>query len=106
MACRVNIGCGNAPTVGESWKNYDNSLSIVLAKWPTEFIRLLRKIRVLSSANVDAIAGYKKFGSLIRRADCTKLPLTNDSVDVVYTSHMFEHLSKAKAERFLREAYR
>ena len=34
------------------------------------------------------------------------IPLENDSVDFVYSSHMLEHLPKIEAEKLLREAYR
>ena len=38
--------------------------------------------------------------------NATRLPFEPESVDVVYSCHMLEHLSKRQARIFLQEAYR
>lgn len=99
---RVNIGCGRTPTDG--WHNYDNSLSVRLARWMS-LVRLANRFGVFKpeqrafiefAANAD-----------VRWADATKhIPEADSSVEVLYCSHMLEHLDRAKVERFLKEAQR
>lgn len=102
MSIRVNIGCGQSPTPG--WHNYDNSWSLRLARKPL-ITTILRNLRLLKKAQLDFI----KFAAIqdIRWADATVyIPEANDSVDVVYSSHMLEHLDQEEAFAFLAEARR
>lgn len=99
---RVNIGCGQTLTPG--WLNYDNSLSVRLAKYPV-LVAILDRLGLLGE-------GQKSFISFARNSDiiwvdATKhLPLPDNSVEVLYTSHMIEHLDREEVKLFLREAYR
>ena len=99
---RVNVGCGQTPTKG--WKNFDNSPSILLARVP--FLpMLLRSFRLLDDRNYEFIQFAKTYD--IQHVNATKgLPLANASVDVIYSSHMLEHLDRDDANAFLREAKR
>lgn len=100
---RVNVGCGRTPTPG--WTNIDNSPSLHLAAYPRFLTALLGKLRVLSPSQRDFIKFAR--GAGIRRADATRrIPLEHDSADVVYASHMLEHLDRRAADQFLREAQR
>jgi predicted SAM-dependent methyltransferase len=88
----VNVGCGATPVPG--WVNLDNSLTVKLARTP-----------------LARFMGRGDFASAITRhevrwADATRLPLTDKCVDVLYSSHMLEHLSRAKADEFMKEARR
>jgi SAM-dependent methyltransferase len=99
---RVNIGCGLTPTMG--FENFDNSFSLKLSKYPL-ISALLYKLKIINSTQF----AYIKFCRLnnIKWADATKhIPLKNDSVSLVYSSHMLEHLDKAEANLFLKEARR
>lgn len=99
---KVNIGCGQTPTPG--WKNYDNSLSIRLAKLPFLFW-VLKKIGVLEKPTIEFILFVIK--NDIKYADATKhIPEPDHSVDVLYSSHMLDRLCYDEAKLFLREARR
>jgi SAM-dependent methyltransferase len=97
---RVNIGCGATPTVG--WRNFDNSSSLKLALHPT-------LTRILGQALSPQQMAYINFcrKNRIEFADATKrIPLPDASAEIVYSSHMLEHLDRAEAISFLAEARR
>jgi predicted SAM-dependent methyltransferase len=101
MGLRVNIGCGITPTTG--WINLDNSPSVRLANW-----RLLAKV-LLRTPFLPC--NQRKFISeaiaqRIRFASAIKLPFPDESVEVIYSSHMMEHLSRPNAVLFCSEARR
>lgn len=92
---RVNVGCGQTPTPG--WVNIDNSPSVRLATLP--FLWPLLPPNQRSFARTAGEQG-------VRYGVATKLPLPNESAEVIYSSHMMEHLDRAEARAFLKEAYR
>lgn len=102
MFKRVNIGCGKKPTKG--WINCDNSLSISIAVSPIKYF-LLRKLLLLSSSQIENIEWIKENEILF--VDATKkLPFNRNEIECIYSSHMFEHLSKKSAKYFLKECLR
>jgi SAM-dependent methyltransferase len=99
---RVNIGCGMTPTAG--WQNFDNSFSLKLSKYP-RFSSVLYRLKLISSHQMEYISFCKT--NNIKWADATKrIPLSNGSAEIVYSSHMLEHLDKNEASLFLSEAKR
>lgn len=99
---RANIGCGMSPT--PEWTNFDNSLSLKLARRPF-LTRLLRTLGLLLPEQIEYIEFCRRHD--IQWADATRrVPLDDGSVDVVYASHMLEHLDRDEAESFLREVRR
>jgi predicted SAM-dependent methyltransferase len=101
MDLRVNIGCGITPTPG--WINLDYSPSVCIVNCRPLAKVLLRtpflpfNHRKFISV---AMAEHIQFGS------ATKLPFPEGSVEVIYSSHMMEHLHRADAALFLKEARR
>jgi predicted SAM-dependent methyltransferase len=99
---RVNIGCGQSPTPG--WRNYDNSLSVRLARRPL-LAGLCERAGLIGRNQREFIAFAK--AHRIEWADSTKhIPLPAGSVEVLYSSHMVEHLDSEEARSFLAEARR
>src|SRR5262245_41816323 len=102
MSNRANVGCGATPT--EGWLNFDNSISVRLAGWTL----LLSILKSLGLASQDAL----KFAAIVRLkgvvwADASRrIPVQSESLDVVYSSHMLEHLDPREAECFLNEIRR
>ena len=102
MSIRINIGCGQTPTPG--WRNYDNSWSIKLAKSPIVY-RLMVAARLLSKPQEDFVAFAQN--EHIDWADASvRIPESDGCADVLYTSHMVEHLEPVLALSFLAEARR
>ncbi len=102
MVVRVNMGCGQTPTRG--WRNFDNSLSLRLSRIPL-LPELLCKLGFLEAPQYQ----FTRFArdNDIEYGDATRrLPFEPGSVDVVYSSHMLEHLDRNEADSFLREVFR
>ncbi len=97
-----NIGCGQTPT--ENWINFDNSLIVRLAKFP--FIcYFLHFLKLIDDNQIRFMKVVRAYG--IKFADVRKrIPLPDNSLDVLYTSHMIEHLTQSEMHYFLKEAYR
>ena len=98
----INIGCGTHPING--WINYDYNKFIFFAR-----ISILRYFLRHSNFIPE---GYKLFMDQvmeknIRFANAGKhIPEKDNSVNVVYSSHMLEHLDKEETHQFLIESRR
>lgn len=93
MSTRINVGCGQSPTPG--WVNFDNSLTV----WMAGFWWIPRPKTKRAFADKVREAG-------IRWADATRLPVATGSLEVVYSSHMMEHMDRVEAGLFLDDAFR
>jgi SAM-dependent methyltransferase len=101
MTVRINIGCGQTPTAG--WDNFDNSIGVLLARSPAA-LRVAKWLRILNRQQIQ----FAEFAARARIAwaDATRrIPARTGSVDVLYSSHMLEHLSRDGAAKFLRIAH-
>lgn len=88
----VQYGCGlSCP---EGWQNFDTSPTLRLEKLPGV------------GALLDA-AGKRLFPPNVRYGDIVKgLPISENSADAVYASHVLEHLSREDVVRALANTYR
>jgi predicted SAM-dependent methyltransferase len=99
---RVYVGCGAAPIPG--WRNFDNSLTVRLAARPL-LAKIAFKIGGLSPTQKCFFDIVRANG--IRWANVAKrIPLNDESVEVLYTCHMLEHLDREEAHAFLKESKR
>jgi SAM-dependent methyltransferase len=98
---RINVGCGSSPT--QEWLNFDGSPSVRLASRPL-LTRLFHSLGLLTEENRRFIAFCR--GADIRWANAARLPVPSGSADVLYSSHMLEHLDQREAMQFLAEARR
>lgn len=99
---RLNIGCGMTPT--EGWRNIDNSPSIRIAKWGP-LGSALHKPKLIGRASLDKTRFCQS--NNIELADATRhIPADSETVEVIYTSHMLEHLDRDQAGSFMNEARR
>jgi ubiquinone/menaquinone biosynthesis C-methylase UbiE len=99
---RINVGCGKTPTLG--WRNFDNSLSLRLTG-SGRFAYWALRLGLLNRHQYEFIKFAQ--GNNIEYGDATRgLPIQDGSVDVLYSSHMLEHLDRDDASRFLKEARR
>ena len=94
----IQIGCGQSPIA--SWVNYDNSPSIQLAKLPPSLIQLGGKLKLLDRQSIAYVSFCR--ANSIGHCDATRhIPWPDASVEVIYSSHMIEHLDRHDASLFL-----
>src|SRR5437016_2546203 len=90
------------PTDG--WLNFDNSPSVRFAH-SRLILSLLMAARLASEESLKFGAAAREKG--IRWADaCKRIPSPDQSLDMVYSSHVLEHLDLQEAERFLGKIHR
>ena len=103
MMTLIQIGCGQSPIAG--WVNYDNSPSVRLAKLPPALIQLAGKLKLLDRQSIAYVSFCR--ANSVGYCDATRyIPWPDASVEVIYSSHMIEHLDRHDAAQFLREARR
>ena len=91
---KVNLGCGTQ--MPDGWVNVDYALGARFAKIP--FFR---------AANRRLGLFYLDWDEGIHVHDLTKtFPWEDASVEVIYSSHMLEHLSREDGQRFLEQCHR
>jgi SAM-dependent methyltransferase len=91
---KLNLGCGSHAPSG--WVNVDYAIGSWVVKVPF-FSLINKKFKIINFNWPDTI-----FIHDLRK----KFPWQDNSVDVVYSSHTLEHLSKTEGQYFLRECYR
>ena len=99
---KVNVGCGLSPTPG--WLNFDNSLSVRVARWPAVPV-LLARVGLLGGQSAELTAMARR-GAVRFANAAARIPCADRSAVAVYSSHMIEHLDRAEARAFLAEAWR
>jgi len=98
----INIGCGSHPIDG--WKNFDYNKFIFFAKIKPLYI-FFKHLRFIPS-------GYKRFMELVISNNISycnaakQIPEKDNSVSVLYSSHMLEHLDDKETDIFLKESIR
>lgn len=98
---KINLGCGLR--VASGWLNIDGSLNALIASWPNWTHRLV--YRFSGSHNyysLDEYCGILENHMFLYHDLSISLPLHEDSVDFIYSSHFFEHLFKDDAAMLLK----
>jgi predicted SAM-dependent methyltransferase len=101
---KINLGCGLR--VAQGWMNIDGSLNALIASWPKWVHHLA--YRYSGSSNYCTLLEYcsiLKNHSFLYHDLSISLPLPDDSVDFIYSSHFFEHLFKDDAADLLKSCF-
>lgn len=92
---KLNLGCGSVRPAG--WVNTDSSLNANLQRIP-----IIGGVVNRFFKTVKYDSGNLVYMNLNRKWNICK----DETVDVVYASHLFEHLTLKSSELFLTESYR
>lgn len=98
----IHIGCGDI--IIKNFKNFDNSISIIISRLPL-IATLLFQCKVINKKQYDYIS-FCKSNNILFMDVRKKFPFPDESIDIIYTSHMLEHLTKDQASFFLYESKR
>jgi len=99
---RINFGCGQSPIGG--FRNFDNSPALKLAKWPVVYF-FLKNLKLLNQKQLNNVEWNKD--NSIEYCDVRgRLSFDDEVADVIYSSHMLEHLSKFEATFLISECFR
>ena len=97
----INVGCGSNPIYSSI--KIDNSPTVKLANH-TFLVKILKSFHILNKQKLSFIDSARK--SNIKYGTASRLKFADNSIDVVYTSHMVEHLYESDFDAFIAEAYR
>lgn len=91
---KLNLGCGSH--IPDGWVNVDYALGAWIAKLP-----------VISTINKQfKLVNFDWSEKILLHDLRKKFPWEDNSVDVIYSSHTLEHLSRSEGLHFLKECYR
>jgi predicted SAM-dependent methyltransferase len=96
----VKVNFGSAAEAIPGWINVDKSPGVLLARRPA-LRAALGRLGLLSDEQIWGFSPDVIYGDATRR-----LRFADRTVEVIYSSHMIEHLSRAAGRRFLAEARR
>jgi predicted SAM-dependent methyltransferase len=96
---RLHLGCGLTTPAG--WINIDGSWNARLAKHPV-LRRLASSLRLISTDKASIPWAATIFIHDVRKP----LPFPDDSAEVIYSSHLLEHLYSDEARKLIRECFR
>lgn len=97
----ANLGCSGRVCAG--WTNIDFSLLVRLGRYRL-FCKALYRFGILDKARYERM--YKLAGEIIVWDLRNGIPFPDKAFDVVYHSHLLEHIDRETAPDFLKECYR
>ena len=96
---KLNIGCGSSVVLG--YENLDNSMSLLIQQ-NAALRGLASMLEWLMRQRI-----YTRFPPGVSRVDVRRpMPYDKGSIEVIYSSHMLEHLPREEAEVLLRDSFR
>jgi predicted SAM-dependent methyltransferase len=102
---KVNLGCGLF--VAPGWINVDGGVHAMCAKWPRPVLNFLYEHTYCKHTHSrDEYLRVLREEHFVHQSLEYGLPFDADCVDVIYSSHMLEHLFREDAVKLLRDAHR
>ncbi|ROL55665.1 methyltransferase domain-containing protein [Bacteroidetes/Chlorobi group bacterium Naka2016] len=103
----IKINVGSGLNVVPGWINIDGNINLLFKKFPKFFLKIIYKTTgVKKWFSEDYFIKTLKENYFIHHNIRYGLPLPDESVDYIYTSHFLEHIYKDEAEFVIKEFYR
>ena len=99
----VHVGCGN--TILPNAVNIDYIRPFKYIRYP-KIANIMCHMGLLSRTGYQLIQDLYTVREFIKWGRATNLPVKDEDADIVYSSHMMEHLTHEEAEQFLKEVLR
>lgn len=96
---KLHLGCGL--TTPQGWLNVDGSFNARVARWP-----VIRKTLGALGLISRGAAGVNWPTNIFHHDVRKRLPWADGTFEVVYASHLLEHLHVSEALRLLKECFR
>jgi predicted SAM-dependent methyltransferase len=98
----VKVNLGSGLRVAKGWLNIDGSLNALFASWPSFFHRVIYNL-----SGSRKYYSFKQYNDILKNHQflyhdlSQSLPLHENTVDFIYSSHFLEHLFKNDAANLL-----
>jgi predicted SAM-dependent methyltransferase len=102
---KVNLGCGLA--IAPDWINIDGSLNALIAPLPNIFHAFAYRLTGANRYYTKKVyCDLLQNNYFLHHNLSHSIPLPNNSVDFIFTSHFLEHLYLSEAKNLLNECFR
>jgi len=103
----VKLNLGSGLSVCRGWIHIDATLTALYTKWPRWILKKLYKHSYAKGMMPEEeFIKILKDHAFVHHNLAYGIPLPDNTVDYIYSSHFLEHLFKADAVKLLKEAYR
>lgn len=102
----VKVNLGSGLYVAPGWLNVDGSLKTALARWPRPLLRLLYPLLSSSTHSCEDFVTLLRDNIFVTHNLKYGVPLSANTADYIFTSHVLHHLYKDQAYRMLRDIWR
>ncbi|KEF43257.1 MAG: hypothetical protein ER33_00500 [Cyanobium sp. CACIAM 14] len=100
---KLHMGCGQ--TFLEGWINCDGSLSARLATLPRPLLQVARATGLVDERTFDFIR-FLRAHDVVPVDVLRRWPFADQSIDLIYTSHMIDCFAEQQIRHFFRECLR
>jgi predicted SAM-dependent methyltransferase len=101
----INLGCGMDNP--DNWLGIDGGVYVLMHSIPTPLLKVIYNMTTAKKGYTQEEYLRKIQGTKVLHFDLAHgIPFEDASVPAIYSSHFFEHITKADAEKLMKECFR